>query len=289
MNIIDFEMTTLANCSDHGIYLSGPGQTTVLNIIISNVSVGVGLNSPRGNLEIRSSNIVNASQAINIHFTDSNNAGNITIENCNISDCEKGIELHSVNYLTDNSIIVSRNTFTNVSSSALSVMHSTYYYYRYVNVNRSITVDLNVLRNSCGIHLETWNSGYISFKDNVITDSICYNSNECYITSNSNGNNYATTRQIDLSTNLIQNISAPCIVHLKSENSESEVLGSFLYNQLLANRATKGVVLVESKRFSICRNVFDNPASSFDVYTEVKGRLAQITVFSKKSSLHPTY
>lgn len=284
MTIVDFELTTLTNCSDHGIYLSGPGQTTILNIVINNASVGVGSRTQKGNVEIRSSYIYNASQAINIYFTDANSAGNFTVENCNISDCRKGIELRSDNYISDSAIIVSRNTFTNVSSIALSILQPSYYYYRY-NTNQSIAVHRNVFHNSCGIHIETRNSRYMYFKDNVITDSTCYSDNKCYITLYANSNRYVSTRLIDFSTNLLQNISAPCIVHLKSEQADTDLVGTVLYNQLIANSVAKGIVLVESERFNICRNIFDNPASSFDVYTEAKGTVARfITVDNVFSS-----
>lgn len=279
MKIYDFEMTVFEDCSGHGIYISEAGSSSIVNAIIQNATVGVGSNASLGLLEIRACNISNTRQeAVNISYLDLNFSGNITVESCNIVSCGKGLVLKSKNRYSDNYIKVSRNVFNSIKSDVLNI---SYQENRQNNVsikNKYVSIYLNEIHDSCGIFLETWNNANLTFKDNVLSNSSCFNVNQCYITGFANGNEDASERLFEVSANVIQNISGFCIVRLKTSSSEKSLDGMFIYNQILFSRAVSGVVSLEATRFKVTNNIFDNPVSPVEVYTDIKG---EIFVFNK--------
>ncbi|KAH3691287.1 hypothetical protein DPMN_192037 [Dreissena polymorpha] len=81
-------------------------------------------------------------------------------------------------------------------------------------------------------------------------------------------------QKYEISTNLFENIqSSSCIVQF-IDTETSLVKGTFIYNQLINNKATDGVVLANAFNADIVENILDNPASTVDVYTSSQGNIS---------------
>ncbi|KAH3832132.1 hypothetical protein DPMN_105409 [Dreissena polymorpha] len=268
--LYSFESSILAHCRNNGLFVNGIGSSIIEGLEVRNSSTGVKVSSSSGQIELRTVLISNISAAaVSITYNSNSESGNVSITNCAINNSSQGVIIDISNYATPNRISITNNVFQNISWDVLHLRFSTYTYYN--KRNRSVEIDHNTFTNSCGIIINTWNVEQTSFSNNVMKDSICNKRPECFSTITASGYSHTSdNRNYEISTNVFENIqSSSCIVHLL-DSDLPRFNGAFIYNQLIDNKATDGVVLANAFYAEIVENIFDNPASTFDVFTTLK-------------------
>ncbi|XP_053379664.1 uncharacterized protein LOC128548542 isoform X2 [Mercenaria mercenaria] len=244
ITIYDFGNTTFKSCDGVGINITGNVAVTIINANIQDTSVGIGTKTFSGLLDVRS---------------------------CTFINCSVGISLSSQRY-DDNSVVkISRNSFQEITSTALTIVLSKDQLAKN-NTNRTVNVDLNTFQNACGVEIQTWNHVEMTFRDNDLLNASCLKEeDDCFMNVFSSGSDmFEQNRYFDISANRFENISAKCIIQLK-DNDVSNLQNTFVHNTVSNSKARDGVILANGRYFNISNNIFDNPDSVFDVITVLKG------------------
>ena len=269
LNSYDFEMSRIDKCSKYGIYIAGNGMISLKNIAIDRNDFGIGINAKYGSVEISHVNISKSrEEALTFRLS-----GNVSVSNCRISSCSKGISVNTQTYNDNNLIDISRNTFVNITRKVLEILPYNRSYSENHNVRRTVKVSLNSFTNSCGISLETWNNVNMTLNDNTFQNAVCPDDDSCFLHALTHGHDISKlNRQFQVSTNMFQNITCKCLVKLH-DGDRPDANGDFVYNQLLDITAKDTVVLTNALNINISWNIFDNPHSTFDLYTQRRGTL----------------
>ncbi|CAG2240198.1 unnamed protein product [Mytilus edulis] len=245
----DFEGSFLSNCVNYGLFLSKYVNASFTGLDISSSYEGIQLITDQtGHLTLYTIGINNSSLcAVHVEFNHDTDAGDITIHDMEITDSQTGFQLIVKNHYSHNSIKIRDNSFYNISGNAMQIKTPR-------NRNNSIKtgaqrfVDIgyNTFINTCGITCDTWDSVNISFHDNDITENSCPTIDKCFFSISADG-----FRDIPV----------------EKPQFSSYPKGTVRFNNLLLNKVSRGVVVLDTSYFNISRNIFDNHDSTFDFYT----------------------
>ena len=268
----DFAGTNIENATKEGVLLTGNGNLSILNMTVKNSSRGVYLSSDYGSLSLTGCSIWNCSAAVDVYYRSTAKAGNISLENCHFINNTKGVILKTKNNNAENVIKLSNNYFFNNTDQTLQIIAPSYEYW-YSNdrgLKREVDVGDNVFENSSDIMLRTYNLMNLSFHDNtVVGGNKKTESNICVLDVYVRGNKDLPHKQFDISTNVFERNTGPCVVSLDSYDYKYN--GTVFYNQFLSNDVKDSVVKVNTRQFNLSENIFDNPYSPFDLYVTIEG------------------
>ena len=195
------------------------------------------------------------------------------MDDCEVRSCARGVLYLSRNYLVDTSVRIHGSSFQTISRNALRVdVRSTI---RTVPVGTHRTVDIcrNTFDDVCDINLFTRPKVNLTFYDNTLTNCQCRQSpQECLVRALTIFSRLVPNRVTDVSGNVFRNNSDQCLVRLTTLPARATLHATFAHNQLLDNDVTRGVVLLESPHFTLTQNLFDNPASPFDVRATIASK-----------------
>lgn len=285
-----------SQCEENGVNLDIYSHTDVemYDATVDSVTTGIYIVTRSGSFLL--SNIsVSETTAEAVDFSDGTNSllenGYLVIEHSLFNNCTHGVRLN-VQYFSSNNVHVriDNNNWKLIESDALVVeAYGSQYEYEYEyelegelpytldDGNRSlelVSVDiaLNTFDDICGVYLTSYGNIDMVFHDNIVKDSSCTSDDGACLFNvvMASYNPNQLVHQTDVSTNVFINNTGGCVVKLDSWH-EGSFNGTFVYNQLLQNDVSDGVVNVYTPHFAISQNLFDNPETFFDVYARIYG------------------
>ena len=273
----DLEGSRFTGCAESNILVTADGHIGIRNVTIDSGSTGVKVDSAYGHFSLQHSVIQHmTSFAVDIFYSSYSSSGNLTLLDCDINSCADGIRYRSNNVYGD--VITANihdNHLTKVKNNALVVDVPSYRWSgtRDRDAVRNVDISRNTFDDVCGIFLLTRMDVNLTFHDNAVLNCQCLHYGDCLVTAWADTGAFALNRTFDVSTNLFGNNTAQCIIRLQSFRNDIAFDGTFLYNQLFDNDVANGVVHVSSLHFIVSGNLFDNPASTYDVYGDAIGKL----------------
>ncbi|CAG2246402.1 unnamed protein product [Mytilus edulis] len=91
----------------------------------------------------------------------------------------------------------------------------------------------------------------------------------------------------DIFTNKFMGIDGYCVIELKSHSHFVNPKGTVQFNNLILNKVSRGVVVLDTSYFNISQNIFDNHGSTFDFYTTGSGRLNCVNLRARRPVKRP--
>ena len=187
-------------------------------------------------------------------------------------------------FRSNTKVRVYNNSLTMIPANALVVNLPSYRPRNPSNVDeRKVDVARNTFDDVCDISLSTWSNVNMTFHDNTVKNCDCRGSVECLLVALTATSVFVDNRVCDVSTNVFRNNTDQCLIRLKSTPADIAFDGTFLYNQLLENDVTDGLVIIDSRHFTLSQNLFDNPASAFDVRAVINGKFSARNALTKIS------
>ncbi|CAG2246407.1 unnamed protein product [Mytilus edulis] len=272
----DFHGSLFQNCVNHGLFLSKYINASFTGLDISSSYEGIQLITDQtGHLTLHNIGIKNSSLfAVHVEFRHRTNAGNITIHDMKVTNSKTGFYLIVDNYYSPNSIQIRDNSFNNISRDAMeiNVPHNRRNYYTSQNgAQRFVDIGYNKFTETCGVTLNTWDSVNISFHDNDFTGSSCPKNDKCFFSISADGSRDIPYHVFDIFTNKFMGIDGSCVIELKSHRHFANPKGTVQFNNLILNKVSRGVMVLDTSYFNISQNIFDNHDSTFDFYTTGSG------------------
>ncbi|XP_076092310.1 uncharacterized protein LOC143063814 [Mytilus galloprovincialis] len=272
----DFHGSLFQNCVNHGLFLSKYINASFTGLDISSSYEGIQLITDQtGHLTLHNIGIKNSSLfAVHVEFRHRTNAGNITIHDMKVANSQTGFHLIVDNYYSRNSIQIRDNSFNNISRDAMEINVPHYrrnYYTSQNGAQRFVDIGYNKFTETCGVTLNTWDSVNISFHDNDFKGSSCPTIDKCFFSISADGFRDISYHVFDIFTNKFMGIDGYCVIELKSHSHFVNPKGSVQFNNLILNKVSRGVVVIDTSYFNISQNIFDNHGSTFDFYTTGSG------------------